>query len=99
MWCADSSLITIPQDTDITLASGDVSDHPTTIECHVTQNRLGIPIGPLDTAWARIARFLVPKHPRGGRACPPHRWREYLEPSSTSCAPAAHGGTSRTTSP
>ena len=32
-----------------------------------------------DTAWARIARFLVSKHPRGGRPCPPQRWREYLD--------------------
>jgi putative transposase len=31
-----------------------------------------------DTAWARIAGFLVPKHFKGGRLCPPHRWREYL---------------------
>jgi len=31
-----------------------------------------------DTAWARIARFIVPDHPRGGRPCPPERWREYL---------------------
>ena len=32
-----------------------------------------------DTAWARIARFLVSKHPRGGRPCPPQRRREYLD--------------------
>lgn len=32
-----------------------------------------------DTAWARIGRFLVPNHPRGGRPCPPERWREYLD--------------------
>ena len=32
-----------------------------------------------DTAWARIASFVVPKYPRGGRPCPPQRWREYLD--------------------
>jgi transposase len=30
-----------------------------------------------DTAWGRIARFIVPNHPRRGRPCPPERWREY----------------------
>lgn len=32
-----------------------------------------------DTAWAGIAGVPVPKHPRGGRRCPPQRWREYLD--------------------
>jgi transposase len=32
-----------------------------------------------DTAWTRIARFIVAVHPRGGRPCPPQRWREYLD--------------------
>ncbi|MBS4729840.1 transposase [Mycobacterium sp. SM1] len=32
-----------------------------------------------DTAWARIAGFLVPKHPKGARPRPPQRWREYLD--------------------
>ena len=31
-----------------------------------------------DTAWARIAGFLVAAHPRGGRPCPELRWREYV---------------------
>jgi transposase len=31
-----------------------------------------------DTAWARLARLIIPKHPRGGRPCPPERWREFL---------------------
>jgi transposase len=31
-----------------------------------------------DTSWARIARQVVPTHPKGGRPCPPERWREYL---------------------
>ncbi len=31
-----------------------------------------------DTAWARIAHFMISKHPRCGRPCPPQRWREYL---------------------
>jgi hypothetical protein len=30
-------------------------------------------------ASGRIARFIVPDHPRGGRPCPPVRWREYLD--------------------
>lgn len=30
-----------------------------------------------DTAWARLARLIVPKHPSGGRPCPAERWREY----------------------
>jgi transposase len=32
-----------------------------------------------DTAWARLARLIVPKHPHGGRPCPAERWREYLK--------------------
>lgn len=43
-----------------------------------------------DTAWARIARFLVPEHPRGGRPCPADHWHEYLDASlyvlRTGCA-------------
>jgi transposase len=31
-----------------------------------------------DTARARIARFVITDHPRGGRPCQPHRCREYL---------------------
>ncbi|MCV7313960.1 transposase [Mycolicibacillus parakoreensis] len=31
-----------------------------------------------DTAWARIARFIIAEHPHGGRPCPPQRRREYL---------------------
>jgi transposase len=32
-----------------------------------------------DTAWARIAGFIVPNHPRRGRPCPPQRWLQYVD--------------------
>jgi transposase len=32
-----------------------------------------------DSGILCIAGFLVPKHPKGGRPCPPQRWREYLD--------------------
>ncbi|MBY0442708.1 MAG: hypothetical protein K2Q25_11350 [Mycobacteriaceae bacterium] len=41
-----------------------------------------------DTAWARIARFIVPKHTRGAQPCPPERWREYCDAIGVR---AAHG--------
>lgn len=54
-----------------------------TIGRHVTKIRWFGGAGTAPTclipAWARIARFLVPRHRKGGRPCPPERWREYLD--------------------
>lgn len=58
-----------------------------------------VPSGVTDTAWARIARFLVPKHPEGGRPCPPQRWREYLDAMLYVLRTDARGDTCPTTSP
>jgi hypothetical protein len=63
--------------------SGDVSVRVLTIGRHVTKIRWFGGAGTAPTclipAWARIARFLVPRHRKGGRPCPPERWREYLD--------------------
>lgn len=45
---------------------------------HTPPHRRRYASDPSDTAWARIGGFIVPAHPRGGRRCPPQRWREYL---------------------
>jgi len=81
MWCADSSLITVPQDTDKPWPAACVrlSDHHQ-LSCDPKLGRRRRYRSDLsDTAWARIARFLALMHPRGGRPCPPERWREYLD--------------------
>jgi transposase len=52
-----------------------------------------------DTAWARIARFIVSHHRNGGRPCPPERWREYLDAILYVLRTGSHGDSSHTTSP
>src|SRR5665647_2648964 len=49
----------------------------TTMTTHVT-SRGRYPSDLSDTAWARIAAFVVPAHPKGGRPCPAGRWRQYV---------------------
>ncbi|MCH9702160.1 MAG: transposase, partial [Actinomycetia bacterium] len=46
--------------------------------CDLPARRRRYPSDLSDTAWARVARFIVRDHPRGGRPCPPQRWREHL---------------------
>jgi len=49
----------------------------TAMTTHVT-SRGRYPSDLSDTAWARIAAFVVPAHPKGGRPCPAGRWRQYV---------------------
>jgi transposase len=58
-----------------------VSDPSITIDSQLTRNSvIGAGTAAIrPTPRGRIARFLIPTHPRGARPCPPNRCREYLD--------------------
>src|SRR5665647_1159317 len=67
--------LTPPLTCNLTWVAGAIITAMTT---HVT-SRGRYPSDLSDTAWARIAAFVVPAHPKGGRPCPAGRWREYMD--------------------